>query len=247
TLRTQLDMFQKVFDRLAEHADVIAVDYPGHGFSDIPDAAYTPELFRKYVAGFLDALDLNEVTVVGESIGASIGLQLAGEKNPRISRVIAINPYDYGRGRGVMRSSLAAKVFMGIANVPVIGITTWRLRFFPAHVSVMKGGISNRGAIPDSLMKEMYHVGSRPGHLKAFISLIRHFPDWESDRSVYANIEIPVTLVYGERDWSTAAERLANESEIPNAKRIDIAGAGHFLSIDAPDQAVTTITETTAS
>lgn len=38
TLRTQLDLFEKVVPELAKHFTVYAVDYPGHGYSDIPSA-----------------------------------------------------------------------------------------------------------------------------------------------------------------------------------------------------------------
>ena len=36
TLRTQLDLFEKVVPELAKSFTVYAVDYPGHGYSDIP-------------------------------------------------------------------------------------------------------------------------------------------------------------------------------------------------------------------
>ncbi len=46
TLRTQLDLFQKVIPRLSQHFTVYAFDYPGHGFSDIPKVEYTPVFLR---------------------------------------------------------------------------------------------------------------------------------------------------------------------------------------------------------
>jgi hypothetical protein len=35
-----------------------ALDYPGHGFSDIPKTDYDPNLFVRTVEGFLEKLDL---------------------------------------------------------------------------------------------------------------------------------------------------------------------------------------------
>jgi alpha-beta hydrolase superfamily lysophospholipase len=46
TLRTQLDLFEKVIPELAKNFSVYAVDYPGHGYSDIPRAKYGCGLFR---------------------------------------------------------------------------------------------------------------------------------------------------------------------------------------------------------
>src|SRR5438045_2573961 len=76
TLRTQLDMFQKVIPALAGHFTVYAVDLPGHGYSDIPSAEYSPDFFRSAVERFLEVLRIESAVVVGESIGGSIGLLL---------------------------------------------------------------------------------------------------------------------------------------------------------------------------
>ena len=108
TLRTQLDIFEKIVPTLAKSFTVYAPDYPGHGFSDIPKADYAPELFVKAVEGFLDKLDLTNVTLAGISIGGVIPLIIAAKQNPRVTKVIAINPYDYGGGTGLARANIFA-------------------------------------------------------------------------------------------------------------------------------------------
>ena len=60
TLRTQLDLFEKVVPELSKHFTVYALDLPGHGFSDIPKANYDAAFFVHAVEGFLDKLDLRE-------------------------------------------------------------------------------------------------------------------------------------------------------------------------------------------
>jgi pimeloyl-ACP methyl ester carboxylesterase len=45
TLRTQLDIFQGLIPEFARQFTVYAYDYPGHGWSDIPEASYAPEDF----------------------------------------------------------------------------------------------------------------------------------------------------------------------------------------------------------
>jgi pimeloyl-ACP methyl ester carboxylesterase len=72
TLRTQLDLFEKVVVERAKYFTVYALDYPGHGYSDIPKARYDANFFAHSVEGFLDALDLRDVTLCGVSIGGAI-------------------------------------------------------------------------------------------------------------------------------------------------------------------------------
>jgi pimeloyl-ACP methyl ester carboxylesterase len=245
TLRTQLDMFQKVIPALAGHFTVYAVDLPGHGFSDIPSAEYSPEFFRSAVERFLETLRIEDAVLAGESIGGSIALLLAARHNPRVRAVVAINPYDYDRGRGIRRSSLLANVLFGLSNVPVIGGTVMRLRSFPISLGVLQGGVHRKGALPNSLVRELNAVGNRRGHYRALMSLIRHWPDWESARAEYGSVERPVLLLYGDHDWSHPDEREADRRAVPGAEMRVVEGAGHFLSLDAPDEMVRSVLEFT--
>jgi pimeloyl-ACP methyl ester carboxylesterase len=234
TLRTQLDMYQKVIPELSKHFEVYALDYPGHGFSEIPDVEYTPEVFITSVAGFLDQVNIKDATLVGESIGGSIALALAARHDPRVRRVIAVNPYDYDQGRGLRRSSAIANLLFGLNDVPILGSTFARLRQYPVFRKVMEGGVDRKDALSPALLREMYEVGNRPHHYQAFMSLVSHWAEWEKLREEYAKIEIPVLLVYGDHDWSRPDEREANHKIIPGSEIKTVGGAGHFLSLDAP-------------
>ena len=243
TLRTQLDMFQKVIPALAGHFTVYAVDLPGHGFSDIPSAEYSPEFFRSAVERFLETLRIEDAVVAGESIGGSIALLLAARHNPRVRAVVAINPYDYDRGRGVRRSSLLANVLFGLSNVPVVGGTVMRLRSLPIIRRVIQGGLYRKESLPERLARELNAVGNRRGHYRALMSLIRHWPEWESARSEYGSVDRPVLLLYGDHDWSRPDEREANRQAVPGAEMRIIGGAGHFLALDAPEELVRSVLE----
>jgi len=235
TLRTQLDMFQRVIPELSRHFEVYALDYPGHGFSDIPKVEYTPELFVNSVAGFLDEMNIENAIVAGESIGGTVALVLVARHNPRVQRVIAINPYDYDEGRGLRRSSAIANLLFGLNNVPILGSTFVRLRQYPVFRQIMAGGVSHADALPPSLLREMYEVGNRPHHYQAFMSLVAHWADWEKARAEYPKLDVPVLLVYGDHDWSRQEEREANHRAIPGAQITIVKDASHFLALDAPE------------
>jgi pimeloyl-ACP methyl ester carboxylesterase len=65
TLRTQLDLFEKVVPKLVKDFTVYALDYLGHGYSDIPNARYDPDFFARSVESVLSILDLRDVTLGG--------------------------------------------------------------------------------------------------------------------------------------------------------------------------------------
>jgi pimeloyl-ACP methyl ester carboxylesterase len=242
TLRTQLDLFEKVIPELAEHFTVYALDYPGHGYSDIPDARYDAAFFTDAVQGFLDKLDLRDVTLAGVSIGGSISLILAARRNPRIARVVAINPYDYAKGRGMARSSIFGRFITYASLLPVIGETVMRLRNSFIMGAVLRGGVANANSIPPKLGQEMYLVGNRPGHYRAFLSLLRNSASWEAATEDYGRIQVPVLLVWGDQDWAKPAEREHDRTLISGAEMQTIAGGGHFLPLDRPRDVIAAIT-----
>ncbi|MCH7695548.1 MAG: alpha/beta hydrolase [Proteobacteria bacterium] len=238
TLRTQLDIFEKVIPELAKDFTLYALDYPGHGFSDIPKTDYVPELFVNTVEGFLDELNIENATLAGVSIGGSISLLLAARHSERIKNVIAINPYDYGKGRGIERGNFVAWLIFTLARIPVLGETVMRFRNPLLEKLILQGGVTDNSALTTNFLKQVWDAGVRKGHYRSFINLIRNAYRWEQARTKYGQIKLPVLLVYGDKDWSHEQERTRNLEDIPGAKLEMVSNGGHFLSLDQPGEVI---------
>ncbi|HKQ13067.1 MAG TPA: alpha/beta hydrolase [Steroidobacteraceae bacterium] len=236
TLRTQVDIFGKIIPKLAEQFTVYACDYPGHGWSDIPHAKYAPEDFYQWIEAFLETVDIDEACVVGLSIGGTIALVLAARQNPRVTSVIAVNPYDYPPAGGIRGSSLVARLILGPAGVPILGATLMRLRNRFVSDAIMTGGVASADAMSPELRAELYEVGERRGHYQAFLSLLAHERRWSEARSLYPQIRVPTLLIYGEQDWAPGAERERTGGLIPGVVVKTVAEGSHFLSLDRPTE-----------
>jgi pimeloyl-ACP methyl ester carboxylesterase len=237
TLRTQLDMFLQVIERLdTTQAEVIAIDLPGHGESAAPPVDYTAGYFSDAAEALLEQLQLHNTVFVGESIGASIGLILAARGNPRIAHVLAVNPYDYGRWGGARRSSPLNNVVFTTILWPVLGPIVARAGTKRLFRLVLAGGLHDRHNLPPALADEIAQCGRLPGHARAFRSLCLQWRSWLSARTQYCQVNVPVTLVYGDKDWSHPAERDANARTIPGAHLVTLNATGHFASLEKPDE-----------
>jgi pimeloyl-ACP methyl ester carboxylesterase len=75
TVRTQLDYFQRVIPLLWDHYTVYALDLSRMEWSDIvPGATYEEPELRGAVVEFAGGLNLQDVTLAGESLGAALAL-----------------------------------------------------------------------------------------------------------------------------------------------------------------------------
>jgi len=53
----------------------------------------------------------------------------------------------------------------------------------------------------------MYLVGNRPGHYRAFLTLLRNAESREIATKNYRRINVPVLLVWSDKDWTRPLER----------------------------------------
>jgi pimeloyl-ACP methyl ester carboxylesterase len=136
------------------------------------------------------------------------------------------------------RSSFLARLIVALADLPILGDTVMRLRQFFIMKSVLNGGVSEPRNISPELLKEMYDVGNRKGHYRAFLSLLRNAETWETATRAYSNVRIPVLLLWGECDWSRPDEREHDRHIVPAAKMATVEDGGHFLPLDRPDAVI---------
>jgi len=246
TLRTQLEYWMPVVRELESRFDIVAPDLPGHGQSAAPRVAYSATYFIDVTEQFLEATNVREATVVGESIGGAIALGLAARGSAHAARVVAINPYDYGRGGGIRRSSALASILFTIFQWPVVGPFTMAIGTKGILRRVLEGGFYDPRRLSPELVQLLWECGTLPGHSRAFLSLSREWRSWIEGRAAYTHVRVPVTLVYGDHDWSRAEERQANARALPAASLLSLVACGHFASLERPADVAELIREETA-
>jgi pimeloyl-ACP methyl ester carboxylesterase len=239
TIRTQLDYFQEVIPQLAQQYTVYAIDLPGHGYSSIDaEASYDEPYFRSAVIAFIEKIDLWEVTLVGESIGAVLALTVASTLPDRIKAVVSSNTYDYDKryGDGVRRGNFIANVILGNFAIPALGAVFAAMENKLLLGLIMRGGLWNTRWMPDPLLTEFNRVGCRKGYRHVERSTFAGWRLWSKARSLYAGVKAPVKLIYGEHDWSTTEERQRTAKELGGVAINTIANTGHFAFVDNPQK-----------
>jgi len=234
TVRTQAEHFRHLIPLVQNRYTVYALDLPGMGYSDIvPGASYDGPAMRAAVEELLLDLDLGDVTVLGESIGAVLALTTAADLPERIRRVVAVNPYDYPGG--IKRSSLLARLIISGVLAPGIGPKFAAIEPKPVMAAILRGGLGDKTALRDDYLEELLKVGRREGYPTVARAVYGNLPSLIAARSLYTSVTAPIEVIYGEHDWSRRSDREANKQLLPNAKFTEVPHAGHFIALERPD------------
>jgi pimeloyl-ACP methyl ester carboxylesterase len=244
TVRTQLDHFQFVIPRISDAFTVYALDFPGMGWSDIvPGASYEEPALRAAAVRVVEELDLSDLTLAGESMGATVALTASLDLGDRVRRIVAFNAYDFADG--VKRANLLARLVVGNIRLPVLGPITARLENKQVLAGILRGGLHDPSLMPDHYLDELRRVGRRPGYPTVARAIYRNLESLIAARARYAGIGAPVTLVYGDEDWSRPSDRQANIETIPGARHIALPDTGHFAALEAPQDVARILLDTT--
>jgi pimeloyl-ACP methyl ester carboxylesterase len=234
TVRTQAEHFRSLIQLISDQYTVYALDLPGMGYSEIvPGASYDEPAMRAGVKRLITELDLDDVTLVGESMGAVLALTAAADLPERVRRVIAVNTYDF-RG-GIARSGLLARVVVGGVLAPGVGPVVAGVEPRPALRKILQGGLGDKAALREDYVDELLQVGARPGYPTVARAVYQALPSLIAARSRYREVKAPVHLVYGEKDWSRPSDREANKRLLPDAGFTQVPEAGHFIALERPD------------
>jgi pimeloyl-ACP methyl ester carboxylesterase len=87
-LATSIDLWQLNIPALAEHCHVVALDPPGFGKSDKPDASYDLAWLRDRILAFMDARGIRRASLIGGSLGGQLALMVAMERPECVDKLV---------------------------------------------------------------------------------------------------------------------------------------------------------------
>ncbi len=79
---------EPIIGELASATEVVALDLPGFGESEPPGEPWDADRYAEFVVGFLDALGLGRVHLVGHSNGGRVAICIATTRPERVGRLL---------------------------------------------------------------------------------------------------------------------------------------------------------------
>jgi len=231
------DDFAALLPRLAEHFDVISVDLPGHGKSPAGTWPPTVAALTDAVEADLDARGLERVHILGNSLGARIGIELAARHRTR--SVVALSP----SGLGLPTERVHQGILMTTARTltrtlrPVLST----LASTPAGRTSLLAGMRARPW--EASEREALAMRGGFADSSGFWSMLW----WAVLQDVPTGlhrVDCPVTLAQGALDVVGAGQTPRYLALIPGSRFQLLPAAGHAPQSDASDAILTLVHRT---
>lgn len=214
---------------------VIAPDLLGHGNSDKPRHDYSLGAHANVLRDLMIALGIDKATVVGQSLGGGVAMQLAYQHPDRCERLVLVSSGGLGPEVSWMLRALALP---GVEYLmPVL---------FPSFVrdagNAISRGLRRLGLEAPHLEQEWrgYVSLTDPAKRHAFISTLRAVVDPRGqavsahDR-LYLAARLPTLIMWGRRDRIIPVEHAAAaHAAIPGSRLVLFDEAGHFPHCEDP-------------
>jgi pimeloyl-ACP methyl ester carboxylesterase len=231
------DDFSALLPPLAEHFDVLALDLPGHGGSPVGTWPPTVAALTDAVEADLDARGLGRVHILGNSLGARIGIELAVRHRAR--SVVALSP----SGLGLPAERLHQGVLMATARTltrtlrPLLGT----LARTPAGRTALLAGMRARpweASESEALAMRGGFADSTGFWSMLWWAVLQDVP------TGLHRVDSPVMLAQGAVDVVGAGQTPRYLALIPGSRFQLLPGAGHAPMSDVPDTLIALVRET---
>jgi pimeloyl-ACP methyl ester carboxylesterase len=214
--------WQHALPAIGSRARAVALDLVGFGHTERPaDVRYSLRTWTDHVWGFLDALGLDRVSVVGNSLGGRIALQMAEDDQTRLDRLVLMGSPGVG-----MTLTDGLKALRGYEPSP------------EAMRDLLRGHFAvDPDLITDELVRIRYEASAAPGAHEAYRLMFFH-PDHAGSELAISEEQVravtrPTLLVHGREDSIVPLDvALTMLGLLPNADLHVFARCGHWTQIE---------------
>jgi len=228
----------RLVDTLNMDHRILAPDLYGHGASAKPMGDYSLSAHAATLRDLLDRLGIDQVTLVGHSLGGGIALQFCYLFPERVSRLVLVS--SGGLGRSVSPLLRAATLPGAEWVLPLIASDWVRARAEAVGRTLARTGWRPSPDVTEAWrgFTSLADAESR----RAFLATTRSVID-PGGQSVSVHdhlplpVQIPTLVVWGTRDRMIPAGHAAAAQQALPGSRVELfEGAGHYPHLDQPER-----------
>jgi pimeloyl-ACP methyl ester carboxylesterase len=229
--------WKDVFPQLARQYRVIAPDLPGHGRSATSLGDYSLGAHASSLRDLLGVVGIKRATVVGQSLGGGIAMQLTYQHPEITERLVLVSSGGLGREVGLILRLLSLPGSELVLPVAVPRFVRDRGNWISQALA--RNGIRAPRAAE---MWRAYASLAEPESRQAFIRTLRSVVDVRgqtisAEDRLYLAAVLPTLIVWGRADPIIPVDHGIRAHEAMPGSRLEIFdGCGHFPHAEDPDR-----------
>ena len=94
--------------------------------------------------------------------------------------------------------------------------------------AILRGGFYDASRLPDDLLTEFRRVGRRCDYSAVMRSLFGAMSSFVAAQDLYERVSVPVTLVYGDKDWAKRRQGLGETGGAQPQSPVGERLKGHY-------------------
>jgi pimeloyl-ACP methyl ester carboxylesterase len=219
--------FEVLRERLRGRGRVLALDWPGHGSSGEDGAPASAARYAELLAGFVDALGLAPLVVLGNSIGAAAALRFAAARPEAVRGLVLVDAG--GLDRVDLLARLVTRAMSAWLAAGARG-AAWFPRAFAIFYSLVLP------AAPARAQRQRIVAAGREAAPR-LAEAWRSFGEPGADtREIAAGLRCPVLVCWAKADRVLQLRRsLPAIRRIPD-HRLELFPGGHAAFLESPDE-----------
>jgi pimeloyl-ACP methyl ester carboxylesterase len=226
-------MFRDVILRLRGRFRCLTLDFPGSGLSPAaPGHDQSVAASARILEGFIEALDLQDITMVLHDVGGPLGLLIATRHPQRFRGLVLSNTFGWPLG-----GYPAVRRMLKAVTSPLFGAIN-DLTNLVALLSASSYGVGRNMSRADrrAFLGPWRSRGSRRATLQVLAGVLRIDPMMAAiERSLLTTLaDLPVLTIFGRKNdpygWQSRFQQM-----FPGATATGIADGHHFPFNDDPD------------
>ncbi len=220
---------------LSQHFRVLTLDLPGAGLSDKPDIDYQPDQMLDFLVGFMDAVNISQTTLVGNSMGAGLAIGMALTHPARVDKLVLIG----GLPQHVMEKLTSPSIRRALETRAPSWLVSFGNMLFGGLMieSVLREIVHDPALLTPAVIERSNRNRQRPGLMKPIMTVRENLPLWESGFAMrLGEITHPTLVLWGEEDrvFPVAVGKELHQT-IQGSEFIRIPLAGHIPQWERPD------------
>jgi len=234
-LGASADIWMYNIEALAKEHRVFALDLVGFGRSDKPGPSFSPFDYTPFLDGFIRALNIDGVSLVGQSLGGGIALHYAIQFPKKVNKLVLVD--NAGLGKEVIWTLRAM-------SLPLVG----ELLSYPSRRGVaifFKLAVRNQALITEDFVDLYYDIFCQPGFQKFLLRILRQIVTVRGAREEILEpilnnlhkVAQPVLIIWGEKDRVLPLKHgYLGKEKLPNARLKIMEGCGHIPFFERADE-----------